>query len=239
MQKFLASLQFQWDRELYDAERDQVGFSFVFVRCFFVFVLCFFCICIVLFCICICISPQEQEFQFQISIFSASAVPHIWYQWGAGPCHSPFQVFINFFLVNYLFIFFINLTWLSFAWLDFMLPYLNSATKLGLWLGTRWCSRCGWGTAMSVPLKRCCIRWFIHICLFVFCFTVCFVACLIWVRDGQWPCLFRGRGCFPVCLSVFSFNTIAMFYLYHALQMIFWTCWFFLVQFLGEGRDQK
>ena len=63
MQKFLASLQFQWDRELYDAERDQVGLSFVFVLCFF--------------CICICISPQEQEIQFQISIFPASAVPHI------------------------------------------------------------------------------------------------------------------------------------------------------------------
>ena len=25
MQKFLASLQFQWDRELYDAERDQAA----------------------------------------------------------------------------------------------------------------------------------------------------------------------------------------------------------------------
>ena len=41
MQKFLASLQFQWDRELYDAERDQVGFSFVFVLCFFVFAFVF------------------------------------------------------------------------------------------------------------------------------------------------------------------------------------------------------
>ena len=30
-----------------------------------------------------------------------------------------------------------------------------------------------------------------------------------------------------------------MFYLYHALQMIFWTFWFFLVQFVGEGRSQK
>ena len=128
--------------------------------------------------------------------------------------------------------FFINLTWLSFAWLDFMLPYLNSATKLGLWLGTRWCSRCGWGTAMSVPLKRCCIRWFIHICLFVFCLIVCFVACLIWVRDGQWPCLFRWRGCASVCL----FSQLSMLYLYHALQMLFWTCWFFLFNSLVWER---
>ena len=30
-----------------------------------------------------------------------------------------------------------------------------------------------------------------------------------------------------------------MFYLYHVLQIIVWTCWFFLVQFVGEGRSQK
>ena len=132
-------------------------------------------------------------------------------------------------------IFFINFAWFSLSWLDFILPYLNSATKLGLWLGTRWCSRCGWGTAMSVPLKRCCIRWFIYICLFVFCLIVSFVACLIWVRDGQWPCLFRLRGCFPVCLSVFSFKTLLSSFCSMLCKWFFRLVDFFLFNSLVRG----
>ena len=122
MQKFLASLQFQWDRELYDAERDQVGFSFVFVLCLF-YLYCVFLYLYLYFSARARISIPNKYFLSQRSATHLISMR----SWALSLTFSGFyQLF--FLSITFSFFYKLNLTFLCLTWLHVTLFELSDKT---------------------------------------------------------------------------------------------------------------